>query len=91
MKFVKGPDFPTGGTIYNQPDITQAYLTGRGSIVTRAEAEIAEAKNGQFQIVVTEMTYASNKAATIAKMAELVKMGKSKESETFATSPTRTV
>ncbi len=75
-KIVKGPDFPTGGTIYNQADITQAYLTGRGSIVCRAEAEIAEAKNGQFQIVVTEMTYASNKAATIAKIAEFVKAGK---------------
>ncbi|MDI6777780.1 MAG: DNA gyrase subunit A [Patescibacteria group bacterium] len=75
-KIVKGPDFPTGGTIYNQSDINQAYLTGRGSIVTRAEAEIVETKNGQFQIVVSEMTYASNKAATIAKIAELVKAGK---------------
>jgi len=75
-KIVKGPDFPTGGSIYNQADIEQAYLTGRGGIVTRAEAEIVEAKNGQFQIIVTEMTYASNKATTIAKMAELVKMGK---------------
>jgi len=75
-KIVKGPDFPTGGSIYNQADIEQAYLTGRGGIVTRAEAEIVEAKNGQFQIIVTEMTYASNKAATITKMAELVKMGK---------------
>jgi DNA gyrase subunit A len=75
-KLVKGPDFPTGGSIYNQADIEQAYLTGRGGIVTRAEAEIVEAKNGQFQIIVTEMTYASNKATTIAKMAELVKMGK---------------
>ncbi|MDD5489765.1 MAG: DNA gyrase subunit A [Candidatus Moranbacteria bacterium] len=76
VKFVKGPDFPTGGTIYNQSDINQAYLTGRGSIVTRAEAEIVETKNGQFQIIVTEMTYASNKSATIAKIAELVKTGK---------------
>src|SRR3989339_1398295 len=76
VKFVKGPDFPTGGTIYNQSDINQAYLTGRGSIVTRAEAEIVETKNGQIQIIVTEMTYASNKSATIAKIAELVKAGK---------------
>jgi len=76
MKLIKGPDFPTGGTIYNQADIEQAYLTGRGSIVTRAEAEIVEAKSGQFQIVINEMTYASNKAATIAKIAELVKSGK---------------
>lgn len=76
VKFIKGPDFPTGGTIYNQSDINQAYLTGRGSIVTRAGAEIVETKNGQFQIVVSEMTYASNKAATIAKIAELAKAGK---------------
>jgi len=74
--FVKGPDFPTGGLIYNQSDINQAYLTGRGGIVTRAEAEILETKSGQFQIIVTEMTYASNKATTIAKIAELVKAGK---------------
>jgi DNA gyrase subunit A len=75
-KFVKGPDFPTGGSIYNQSDINQAYLTGRGGIVTRAETEIVEAKNGQFQIIVTEMTYASNKATTITRIADLVKTGK---------------
>ncbi|MFA5926177.1 MAG: DNA gyrase subunit A [Parcubacteria group bacterium] len=76
MNFVKGPDFPTGGSIFNQNDINQAYLTGRGGIVTRAETEIMETKNGQFQIIVTEMTYASNKATTISKIAELVKTGK---------------
>ncbi len=75
-QFVKGPDFPTGGTIYNQADINQAYITGRGSIACRAEASIVEAKNGQFQIIVSEMTYASNKATTITKIAELVKTGK---------------
>lgn len=76
MQFVKGPDFPTGGSIFNQADIAQAYLTGRGSIVCRAETEIVETKTGQFQIIVTEMTYASNKAAMIEKMADLVKTGK---------------
>jgi len=75
-QFVKGPDFPTGGSIFNQADIMQAYLTGRGSIVCRAETEIVEAKNGQFQIIVTEMTYSSNKAAMIEKIADLVKAGK---------------
>jgi len=75
-EFVKGPDFPTGGSIFNQADIMQAYLTGRGSIVTRAETEIVETKSGMFQIIVTEMTYASNKAAMIEKMADLVKTGK---------------
>ncbi len=75
-QFVKGPDFPTGGSIYNQADIQQTYLTGRGSIVCRAKTEIVETKNGQFQIIVTEMTYSSNKAAMIEKMADLVKAGK---------------
>jgi DNA gyrase subunit A len=75
-QFVKGPDFPTGGSIFNQADIMQAYLTGRGSIVCRAETEIVETKSGQFQIIVTEMTYSSNKAAMIEKMADLVKTGK---------------
>jgi DNA gyrase subunit A len=75
-QFVKGPDFPTGGSIYNQADIMQAYLTGRGSIVCRAETEIVETKTGQFQIIVTEMTYSSNKATMIEKMADLVKTGK---------------
>ncbi|MFA6193524.1 MAG: DNA gyrase subunit A [Parcubacteria group bacterium] len=75
-EFVKGPDFPTGGSIYNQADIAQTYLTGRGSIVCRAETEIVETKSGQFQIIVTEMTYSSNKAAMIEKMADLVKAGK---------------
>ncbi len=76
VKFVKGPDFPTGGTIFNSADILQAYQTGRGSIVTRAEAEIVEDKAGKFHIIISEMTYASNKAATISKIAELVKNGK---------------
>ncbi|MCX6766794.1 MAG: DNA gyrase subunit A [Candidatus Moranbacteria bacterium] len=75
-QFVKGPDFPTGGSIFNQSDIMQAYLTGRGSIVCRAETEIVETKSGQFQIIVTEMTYSSNKAAMIEKIADLVKAGK---------------
>ena len=75
-EFIKGPDFPTGGSIYNQKEILQAYLTGQGRIVSRAEAEIVENKNGQFQIIVREMTYASNKATTIAKIAELAKAGK---------------
>ena len=75
-QFVKGPDFPTGGSIFNQADIQQAYLTGRGSIVCRAETEIVETKSGMFQIIVTEMTYASNKSTMIEKMADLVKTGK---------------
>lgn len=74
--FVQGPDFPTGGFIYNQKDILNAYSSGRGGIVTRAKADIVESKAGQFQIVITELTYQTNKATLIQKIAELVKSGK---------------
>jgi DNA gyrase subunit A len=73
IKFVKGPDFPTGGIIYNNEDIKQAYLTGRGGIVCRAKTEIEETKNGYFQIIVNEVNYQTNKAALLEKIAELVK------------------
>jgi len=73
MKFVKGPDFPTGGIIYNTDDIKQAFATGRGAIVCRAKAEIEETKGEKFRIIVTEMPYQVNKAAMIEKIAELVR------------------
>jgi len=76
LKHVKGPDFPTGGTIYNVKDIREAYATGRGKVTTRAQAEIIETKAGAFQIIISEMTYMTNKAALIIKIAELVKDGK---------------
>ncbi len=76
VEFVKGPDFPTGGVIYNKNDIIEAYRTGRGKILTRAKADIVETKAGAFQIMITEMTYATNKAALIEKIAELVHEGK---------------
>ncbi|MDO8424038.1 MAG: DNA topoisomerase (ATP-hydrolyzing), partial [bacterium] len=76
MEFIKGPDFPTGGILYNVKDVRAAYATGKGPILTRAKAEIVEGKTGQFQIVITEMTYATNKAALIMKIADLVKEDK---------------
>jgi len=76
MQFVKGPDFPTGGIMYNTPGIKEAYSTGRGKIVTRAKAEIIETKAGAFHIIITEITYATNKASLIMKIADLVKEGK---------------
>ncbi|OGI21883.1 MAG: DNA gyrase subunit A [Candidatus Moranbacteria bacterium RIFCSPHIGHO2_01_FULL_55_24] len=76
MQFIKGPDFPTGGIMYNQRDIREAYASGKGPITTRAKAEIVETKAGQFQIVITEMTYATNKATLIMKIADLVKEDK---------------
>lgn len=76
MQFIKGPDFPTGGIIYKSPAIREAYSTGKGKIVTRAKTEIVETKAGAFQIIVTEITYATNKATLISKIADLVKEGK---------------
>ncbi len=76
FEYIKGPDFPTGGIIYNEKDIKAAYATGRGSIVMRAQAEIQEKKNGKFNIVVTEIPYQQNKASLVEKIAELVKSKK---------------
>lgn len=73
VEFVKGPDFPTGGIIYNKKDIIQAYGTGRGGIINRAKAEIVEDKNKHFQIVTTEIPYQVNKSSLIEKIAMLVK------------------
>lgn len=72
MQFVQGPDFPTGGIIYNKKDIAAAYATGRGGIVTRAKTDIQELKGDRFQIVVSEVTYQTNKAKLIEKIARLV-------------------
>lgn len=72
MEYIKGPDFPTGGIIYNKKDILAAYATGRGGMVVRAKADIQEVKDGHFRIVVTEVPYQVNKANLIEKIAELV-------------------
>jgi len=76
LQFVKGPDFPTGGAIYGHKDILQAYALGKGSIAARAKAEIIEDKKGHFRIVINELTYQTNKAVLLEKIAELVKGGK---------------
>ncbi len=73
LKHVKGPDFPTGAVVYGGTPMKQAYITGRGSVVIRAVADIEETKRGRHQIVVTEMPFAVNKATLIEKIAELVK------------------
>ncbi|MDP2656545.1 MAG: DNA gyrase subunit A [bacterium] len=73
MEFIKGPDFPTGGIIYNIGDIRQAYATGRGGIVIRAKTEIEETKSGLWRILITEVPYQVNKSTLIEKMADLVR------------------
>ncbi len=73
LRHVKGPDFPTGATIYGGAPMKQAYQTGRGSVTVRAVAEIEETKRGRHQIVISEVPYGVNKATLIEKIAELVK------------------
>jgi len=73
MNFVKGPDFPTGGIIYDRKDILQAYATGKGGIVMRGRADIKEDKHNNFQIIISELPYQVNKAVLVEKIAELVK------------------
>ncbi len=72
LEFVKGPDFPTGGIIYDIGAIKNAYATGKGSIVMRAKTEILETKTGSFQILVHEIPYRVNKATLLEKIALLV-------------------
>lgn len=72
LEFIKGPDFPTGGIVYNRKDIHTAYATGRGSIIMRGRAEIDELKNGRKAIIITEIPYQVNKKTFIEKIADLV-------------------
>ncbi|MDO8570137.1 MAG: DNA gyrase subunit A [Candidatus Daviesbacteria bacterium] len=73
MKFIKGPDFPTGGSIYDSAEIMNAYATGKGRIVMRAKAEIEEEKNGKFSIIITELPFQVNKATLVSRIADLHK------------------
>lgn len=73
LEFIKGPDFPTAGAIYDITEIKSAYNTGRGKIVIRGKAEIEEIGNGKSAIMVSELPYQVNKAQLIAKIADLAK------------------
>ncbi|NCX78672.1 MAG: DNA gyrase subunit A [Actinobacteria bacterium] len=72
MKFVKGPDFPTGGLILGRDGLTEAYKTGRGSIKMRAKVAIEEGQRGQMRIVVSELPYQASCSAIAARIQELV-------------------
>ncbi|WP_375326371.1 DNA topoisomerase (ATP-hydrolyzing) subunit A [Candidatus Tisiphia endosymbiont of Nemotelus uliginosus] len=73
LSVVKGPDFPTGGVILGTNGIRSAYLTGRGSILTRGRTEIEEISSNRQAIIITEIPYMVNKAKLVEKIAELVK------------------
>lgn len=72
LEFVKGPDFPTGGFIYDWNVIKQAYATGKGPVVMRARTEIVEEK-GAHRIIINEIPYRVNKATLLEQFAELVR------------------
>lgn len=72
MQFIKGPDFPTYGTIYGTSGIYEAYMTGRGKIRVRAKAHFEE-KHGRTSIIVTELPYQVNRSMLLESMVELVK------------------
>jgi len=85
MKFVPGPDFPTGGIIYSGDEngevkhsLRRAYATGRGRVVVRAKAALEQSDRGLDRIIVTELPYQTNKARLVERIAELVRSGRLK-------------
>lgn len=73
MKYIKGPDFPTGATIIGKASIKEAYTTGQGKVRVRAKCTLEEGARGTTSIIVTEIPYQVNKAVMIQHIAELVK------------------
>ena len=73
MEHIKGPDFPTAGLIMGVDGLKSAYETGRGKIKMRARAHIESAPNGKDSIVITEVTYQTNKSNLVEKIADLVR------------------
>ncbi|HOT43324.1 MAG TPA: DNA gyrase subunit A [Spirochaetota bacterium] len=72
MKYIQGPDFPTGATIMGTDGIYKAYTTGRGSIMVRGKLDVEENKKGRENIIISEIPYQVNKAVFISRIAELV-------------------
>lgn len=72
FQFIQGPDFPTGGIIYDQKEIISAYSQGKGSILMRGKAEVVERKDGSEKIVITEIPYQVLKSTLVEEMANLV-------------------
>jgi DNA gyrase subunit A len=73
LEFVKGPDFPTAGAIYDAEEIKNVYATGKGRILIRGKAEIEDIGQGKSAIIITELPYQVNKALLVARIADLVK------------------
>ena len=73
IKFIPGPDFPTGGLIFGTKELEEIYKSGRGKIVMRARTEIIETKPDHWQIIITEIPYQVNKSELLKKIAQLIK------------------
>ena len=71
MKYIQGPDFPTGGIIQGVDGIKKAYETGKGKIVVRSKVETEALRNGRQQLVVTEVPYEVNKSSLVKRIDEL--------------------
>lgn len=71
LTHIQGPDFPTGGIIYGQDELKEAYRTGQGKIVVRGKTEIEKLKAGKSQIVITELPYEVNKSKLVQKLDEI--------------------
>ncbi len=82
MKFIKGPDFPTGGLVYtkgrddDEDMLVSAYATGRGKVIVRAKVHLEEMGRGRSRIIVTEIPFQINKNALLERIAELAQTGK---------------
>jgi len=72
FQYIKGPDFPTGGQIFDQKEIIQVYSQGKGPILTRGKAEIGETKEGRIQIIIEEIPFQVQKSALLEQFANLV-------------------
>ncbi len=73
LEFIKGPDFPTAGSIYDFNEIKNVYTTGRGRVIIRGKAEIEDIGQGKSAIIITELPYQVNKALMVARIAELAR------------------
>jgi len=73
MRFIKGPDFPTGGSVVGREELIAAYATGKGRLIVRAKAHIEDLKGGRTAIIVTELPYQVNKSTLVERIADLVR------------------
>lgn len=73
FSFIPGPDFPTGGVIYDSKELMNMYATGRGRVLMRGVAKIEESKNGKMEIIITQLPYQVNKARLVGRIAELAR------------------